>query len=121
MATSKTDVRIAELDKTSFTQEAIRIQQCALRGDTRAVRLGPVIFFCANRDAWMLDPEDHLARCLAREGQTIPLGITENRKQFGVEWNARYEINGELFQVADDSGSVRGILGYPVHELVLSS
>lgn len=92
-----------------------------MRGDIRVVRLGPVILFCANRDAWMLAPEDHLARCLAREGQTLPIGIIENRKQFGVEWNAHYEINGELFQVTDNSGNVRTMLGSPVRDLVLAS
>ena len=121
MPKSKTDMRVVEPDKTTFTKAAVRIQKCALRGDTRVVRLGPIIFFCAIRDAWMLDPEDHLARCLARDGQTFPPGITENRKQFAVEWNAHYEINGELFQVSEHSGSVRAIFGYPVCDFVLSS
>jgi hypothetical protein len=121
MSSSRTNVRVVKPDQTTYTKEAVRVQKCALRGDTRVVRLGPIIFFCANRDAWMLDPEDHLARCLARDGQAFPLGIIENGKQFGVEWNAHYEINGEFFQVADNSGRVRAILGYPVGELELSS
>ena len=77
------------------------------------VKLGPIIFFCANGDAWMLDPEDHFARCLMRAGEKLPLGIIENRKQFLVEWNADYQIEGEVFTVAERSGSVRSIIGYP--------
>ena len=121
MPSSRTDVRLVELGKTRFTKEAIRIQKCARRGDTRVVRLGPIMFFCANRDAWPLDPEDQLARCLMRDGQTLALGISETRKQFAVEWNAHYEIHGELFQVTDHSGSARAISGYPVRDLGLSS
>ena len=102
---------------SNFTKEARRIQKCALRGDTRVVRLGPIIFFCANRDAWMLDPEDRFTRCLMREGETLPLGIIENRKQFSIEWNADYQIEGDIFTVMERSGRVRSIIGYPTHHL----
>ncbi len=107
-----TNVRVVGPEKASFTKEARRIQKCALRGDSRVVKLGPIIFFCANGDAWMLDPEDHFARCLMRDGEKLPLGIIENREQFHVEWNADYQIQGEVFTVAEGTGSVRSIIGY---------
>lgn len=112
-----TEIRVVGPAESNFTKEARRIQKCALRGDTRVVRLDPIIFFCANRDAWMLDPEDHFARCLMRDGETLPLGIIENRKQFSIEWNADYQIEGDIFTVMERSGSVRSIIGYPTHLL----
>jgi hypothetical protein len=113
MLPDETDIRIIAPGKSAFSKEARRIQECALRGDSRVVKLGPIIFFCANRDAWMLDPEDHFARCLMRDGEKRALGITENRRQFLIEWNADYRIEGEVFTVAERSGSVRSIIGYP--------
>jgi hypothetical protein len=113
MFPQETDIRFVPPGESSFIKEARRIQKCALRGDSRVVKLGPIIFFCANGDAWMLDPEDHFARCLMRDGEKLPLGIIENRKQFLVEWNADYQIQGEVFTVTERTGSVRSIIGYP--------
>jgi hypothetical protein len=115
MFPEETDVRVVPPGKSSYVKEARRIQKCALRGDTRVVKIGPIIFFCANGDAWMLDPEDHLARCLMRDGEMLPHGITETREQFQVEWNADYQMDGEVFTVAERNGAIRSIIGYPVH------
>lgn len=108
-----TDLRFVQLGESTYTKEARRIQKCALRGDSRVVKLGPIIFFCTNTDAWMLDPEDHFARCLMRNGKKLPLGIIEKRTQFLIEWNADYEIEGGVFTVAERNGSVYSIFGYP--------
>ena len=113
MSSDETKMRFVQAGESSFVKEARYIQKSALEGYTRVVKFGPLIFFCANRDAWMLDPEDHFARCLMRDGEKLPLGITENRQQFGVEWNADYHIEGDVFTVAERSGSVRSIIGYP--------
>jgi len=115
MFPEETDVRVVPPGKSNYVKEARRIQKCALRGDTRVAKLGPIIFFCANGDAWMLDPEDHFARCLMRDGEMLPHGITETREQFQVEWNADYQIDGEVFTVAVRNGAIRSIIGYPVH------
>ena len=77
------------------------------------VKLGPIIFFCANRNAWMLDLEDHFVRCLMRDGEKLPLGITENREQLLIECNADYQIKDAVFTVTERTGSVRSIIGYP--------
>jgi hypothetical protein len=113
MFPEETSVRFVPTGESSFLKEARYIQKSALQGYSRVVKFGPLIFFCANRDAWMLDPEDHFARCLLRDGESLPLGIIENRKQFSIEWNADYQIEGEVFTVAERSGSVRSIIGYP--------
>ena len=113
MFPEETSVRFVPTGESSILKEARYIQKSALQGNSRVVKFGPLIFFCANRDAWMLDPEDHFARCLMRDGEKLPLGIIENRKQFLVEWNADYHIEGDVFTVAERSGSVRSIVGYP--------
>jgi hypothetical protein len=113
MAPEGTSIRLVPAGESSFLKEARYIQRSAIEGYSRVVKLGPIIFFCANRDAWMLDPEDHFARCLMRDGEKLPLGIIENRKQFLVEWNADYHIEGDVFTVVERTGSVRSIIGYP--------
>jgi hypothetical protein len=115
MFPEETSIRFVPAGESSFLKEARYIQKSALQGYSRVVKFGPIIFFCANRDAWVLDPEDHFARCLMRDGEKQPLGITENRKQFLVEWNADYHIEGDVFTVAERTGSVRSIVGYPTH------
>ena len=113
-----TSLKILSPGESDYTKEARRIQNKALAGDTRFVQLGPILFFCANQDAWMLDPGDRLARCLVEAGKKLPLGIHETRTQFAVEWNASYEINGETFTVSDNDGRVRAILGYPTAKIL---
>jgi hypothetical protein len=113
MPPEHTDMRIVGHGSSTYTKEARHIQKRALRDDTCVVKLGPIIFFCANRDAWMLDPEDHFARCIMRDGEKLPLGITEKGTQFLIEWKADYQIDGEVFTVAERSGSIRSIIGYP--------
>lgn len=40
--------------------------------------LGPLLFFSTETgDAWVLDPADHLALCLARDGEPLPANIIE--------------------------------------------
>ena len=114
MVSRETDVRFVPLGESSYVKEARRNQKCALRGDTRVVKLGPIIFFCANGDAWMVDPEDRFARCLVRDGEMLPHGITEKRQQVQIGWNADYGVEGAMFLVAERTGTVRSIIGYPV-------
>lgn len=118
MTPEKVKVQMVDPHRSTFSKEARRIANRALRGDTSVVRLGPLIFFCANRDAWMLDPLDSFARCLMREGRTFSTGILETKTQFSVEWNADYTIEGEVFTVSErETGQVRSIIGYPTREI----
>ena len=119
MSSYNTNVRVVDLSRANFTQEARQIQTRAERGEAVVVRMGPVLFFCANRDAWMLDPEDGLARCLIRDGEKLPLGINETRKKFSVEWNANYQIDAGVFTYIEHGvASASSIIGYPTERIL---
>ena len=91
-----------------------------MRSDyARIVNLGPLVLFSTGTgDAWLLDPEDGLALCLARDGEEQPFTVIETPANFSIEWNADYHIDGDVFVVAERSGQVRSILGYPTEELL---
>jgi hypothetical protein len=79
-----------------------------------------VFFSTETGDAWMLDPADGLACCLARDGVALHAGIVETPDHFGIEWNARYRIEGEALIVMEEAattGRVRTFFGYPVAEI----
>jgi len=99
------------------TREVAYIIRRAQHCDSRVVNLGQLIYFSAQSgDAWMLDPEDHLALCLAVAGDRLPVNIVETATSFQVSWTASYQIDGDAFVIVDGSGS-RAILGYPIQEL----
>ncbi len=90
----------------------------AQQRDARVVTLGPLVFFSTETgDAWVLDPADSLARCLARDGEALPSGIQETPERFAIEWNAAYAIDGEVMTFTDNSGRQRAVLGYPVVDI----
>lgn len=111
-------LRVLGPGEANYIKEARRIQKRALAGDTRLVRIGPILFFFVNGDAWMLDLEDQLSRCLVEAGEKLSLGIIESRTQFSVEWTGRYEIKGEVFAGAENDGRVRSITGYPTAKIL---
>lgn len=46
----------------------------AAESDARVVTLGQLVFFSTETgDAWLLDPEDRLALCLAKAGRRLPV------------------------------------------------
>ena len=50
----------------------------AAANEFRVVTLGPLVFFSTETgDGWMLDPQDGLANCLARDGDPLPVDIKE--------------------------------------------
>jgi hypothetical protein len=101
-----------------ITDEANYIIGRAQDNDARVITLGPLILFSTETgDAWMLDPEDGLALCLAQGGEAQPFTITETATSFSIEWKASYQIDGHLFIVAERSGRVRSIWGYPTAEI----
>ena len=65
----------------------------------------------------MLDPADHLALCLAKDGAPLPAGINETADSFSIEWNASYALHGEIFKVVETAGRETGVIGYPVDEI----
>jgi hypothetical protein len=112
---TKTNTRQLSRKQMSIKGEAKYICACAGRQDPRVVTLGPLLFFSTQTgDAWVLDPSDGLARCLCRDGEQLPAGITESPQNFEVEWEARYTIEHEAMIFTSMSGNVRTVLGYPV-------
>jgi len=84
----------------NITDEVNYIIDYAKNFDARLVSLGPLIFFSTNMgDAWVLDPQDKLAMCLMQEGEKQTYTITETSRNFSIEWDATYQIDGNKFIV----------------------
>ncbi|HEX6565961.1 MAG TPA: hypothetical protein VF020_16850 [Chthoniobacterales bacterium] len=84
------------------------------------VAVGPLILFSTESgDAWMLDPADHLAAPLVRDGEYQSVSMAETDKTFAVDWRGGYEIDGDLFLYSDyDSARITSISGYPTAEIL---
>ncbi len=119
---SKQKRRKLSRDQISVTGEANHIIGKAQEHDARVVTLGSIVFFSTDTgDAWMLDPEDKLALCLARDGAKQDYMILETESRFQIGWNARYDIQDDLFAVATADGRIHTIIGYPTEEIVRAS
>jgi hypothetical protein len=82
------------------------------------ITLGHLVFFSTESgDAWMLDPDEGLARCVARAGEPLPTGVRETSESFEIEWNETYRIDGDVIVFTDLSGRERAVLGYPTSEI----
>ena len=115
---SQTHRQVVSGEQISVTREVNNIIRRAQEGDARVIRLGSLVLFSTDTgDAWLLDPEDNLALCLARDGERQSFTVTETATSFGIEWNANYRIDGDAFVVAEHSGRIRTILGYPTREI----
>ena len=105
--------------QVSIRREADYIVMRAQGNDSRVVGLNQLLLFSTSTgDAWMLDPEDGLALCLARDGEKQEYTIVETDMNFGIKWSAQYRIEGGSFIVYDESGPTRTILGYPTYEIM---
>ena len=105
-------------EEMSIRGEAAYIVERAVQGDARIVTLGPLLFFSTETgDAWVLDPGDHLALCLARDRELLAAEIIETADSFTIAWNATYALDGEIFNVVGNSGRATAVIGYPVDEI----
>jgi len=95
------------------------IQRRAAEHDGRCVTVGPLALFSTDTgDAWLLDPADHLAARVARDGDPEDLYFEETDTRFAVGWKGKYRIDGDAFVYIDkDSGRIVTILGYPVRQI----
>ncbi len=119
MKRTQTKVRSVRGRDANFSAEARAMQRQAIEGVSSVVRLGPIVFFStATGDAWMLDPEDGLAACLARDFESRRIPILETDETFSIEWSASYAIEDGLFVVAEADRSSRAIAGYPTVEIL---
>ena len=95
------------------------IQRRAAEHDGRFVTVGSLALFSTDTgDAWLLDPGDHLAARLARDGDPEDVYFEETDTRFAIGWQGEYRIDGNAFIYIDrDSGRVITILGYPVQHI----
>ena len=113
-----TTVTRVSAGEMNVTREAATILDCAAAQEARIIALGPLLFFSTETgDAWVLDPSDGLARCLARDGVARPSVIRETAESFAVEWEGTYVLSGDGFSVVDESGRTSAGVGYPVEQI----
>jgi hypothetical protein len=111
--------RAAEGKDFRLAEEIDYIQSRAAEHDGRFVAVGPLILFSTDTgDAWLLDPADHLAARLARDGDPESVYFEETDTNFKIGWKGNYHIEGDAFIYLDtDSGRLVAILGYPTRRL----
>jgi hypothetical protein len=105
------DLRLAD--------EVRYIQRRAAAYDARFVTVGPLALFSTDTgDAWLLDPADHLAARIARDGADEPIHIEETDTTFAIEWHGGYRIDGDVFVYMDrNSARIVSVLGYPTERI----
>jgi hypothetical protein len=102
----------------SIAGEVSYIIRKAQELEGRVVTLGPLVFFSTETgDAWMLDPQESLALCLARGGEPLPVEIKETPTTFAIGWNSQYRIEGGFFIYATPDGRETAVSGYPAVEI----
>ena len=105
-------------EQIDMTGEAKYIVERARNFDARIVTLGPLVLFSTETgDAWILDPQDGLALCLALEGEEQSFTIVETSANFSVEWGASHHIDGDRFVVISQPDRVQTFFDYPTAEL----
>jgi hypothetical protein len=101
-----------------FSQEVNTIVQLSQHREARLTTLGKLIFFSTKTgDAWILDTDKGLAKCLSRDGEKQAFTINETSQDHAIVWDSEYRIKGSLFTVLEYSGSVCSILGYPIRQI----
>ena len=102
-----------------LAEEIRYIQRRAAEHNGRMVTIGPLALFSTDTgDAWLLDPADHLAARLARDGDPESVHFEETDTTFAIGWKGSYHIDGDAFVYVDrNTARVVTILGYPVHRI----
>ena len=102
-----------------LAEEVRYIQRRAAECDARLVTIGPLALFSTETgDAWLLDPADHLAARIARDGAAEPIHFEETDTTFAIQWKGNYRIDGDIFVFIDrDSARMVSILGYPTSQI----
>ena len=102
-----------------LAEEIDYIQSRAADREGRLVTVGPLALFSTETgDAWLLDPADHLAARIARDGDPEQIHFEETDASFAIGWKGNYQINGDAFIFIDrDTARVTTVLGYPTRRL----
>jgi hypothetical protein len=78
----------------SLVREVNNIVEKAMESTSVVIRFGPsVLFSTETGDAWLLDPEEQLALCLARDYLKQDYYIAETPETFAVGWQAMFKID----------------------------
>ena len=102
-----------------LAEEIEYIQTRAAEYDGRLVTVGPLALFSTETgDAWLLDPADHLAARVARDGDPEEIHFEETDSNFAIAWKGNYQIDGEAFVFIDrETARVTTVLGHPTRRL----
>jgi len=102
-----------------LAEEIDYIRSRAAEHDSRLVTVGPLVLFSTETgDAWLLDPADHLAARVARDGDPEDLYFEETGTNFAIGRKGNYQIEGDAFVFIDrDTARVTTVLGYPTRRL----
>ena len=100
-------------------EEVRYIQRCATKFDARVVGLGQIFSFSTQTgDAWLLDPADHLAARVAKDGNREDIYIEETDTSYAIRWKGNYQIEGSAFIYTDwETGRIITTLDYPVEQI----
>ena len=111
--------RPIEAKDFQLAEEIRYIQRRAAQREGRWVTVNSLeLFSTETGDAWLLDPQDHLAARLARDGDPEEIYFEETETRFAIGWKGKYRIDGDAFVYIDnDSGRVVTILGYPIRQI----
>jgi len=117
-AEAATQQRVLGPGEMSALKEVEYIIRRARAGEGRVVTIRELLLFSTpSGDAWLLDPDDDFAMCLAREGQEQPYKIMETATQFAIDWPAAFSLEGDCFLVQERTGKTTTIMGYPLDEI----
>lgn len=102
-----------------LAEEIEYIRSRAAEHDGRLVTVGPLVLFSTETgDAWLLDPADHLAARVARNGDPEHLHFEETDSNFAISWTGNYRIEHDAFVFVDrETAHISTILGYPTRRL----
>jgi hypothetical protein len=102
-----------------LAQEIEYIRTRAAEYDGRLVTVGPLVLFSTETgDAWLLDPADHLAARVARDGDPEDISFEESDTNFAIGWKGNYRIEQDAFVFIDrETARIITILGYPTRRL----
>ncbi|HEV2245823.1 MAG TPA: hypothetical protein VGW37_04140 [Terriglobia bacterium] len=102
-----------------LAEEIEYIRTRAAECDSRLVTVGPLVLFSAETgDAWLLDPADHLAARVARDGDPERIHFEETDSNFAIGWKGNYRIEHDAFVFVDrETARITTILGYPTRRL----
>jgi hypothetical protein len=102
-----------------LAEEVEYIRTRAAEYDGRLVTVGPLVLFSTETgDAWLLDPADHLAARVARDGDPEHVHFEETDSNFAIGWKGNYRIEHDAFVFVDrETARITTILGYPTRRL----